>query len=64
MKSRMSQHDSIEDWLELNEDKKPMRQGQMRVGKNIILSFYVSFDRAVCLMIAAELLTTILQLSK
>jgi len=31
MKSRMSQHDSIEDWLELNEDKKPMRQGQKRV---------------------------------
>ena len=47
MKSRMSQHDSIEDWLELNEDKKPMRQGQKRVGKIIILSFYVSFDRAV-----------------
>merc|ERR1712098_941414 len=32
MRSRMSQHDSIEDWLELsNEENKPTRQGQKRV---------------------------------
>ena len=35
VKERMSQHASIEDWLELGEDARPARKGEKRVGKTI-----------------------------